>query len=131
MTKPQRKHWKIDQMTLIPISFPVPTGCYSEDCVFSIIYGDAYESLDLVASTADEANFWVTGLSMLVAARRAGQTGPKGPGEVVAANLDERQLMREKWLEECFRQADTDRYVDWYSLIKIGNFLKISRGNFR
>lgn len=48
---------------------------------------------------------------MLVAARRTGQTGQKGPAEGLAANLDERQLMREKWLEECFRQADTDRYV--------------------
>lgn len=49
---------------------------------------------------------------MLVAARRTGQPGGgPGPGGVVPANLDERQLMREKWLEECFRQADTDRYV--------------------
>jgi hypothetical protein len=65
-----------------------------------VIYGDSYDSLDLVASTADEANFWVTGISMLMASGRQ---------SVNMDNIDERQLMREKWLQECFRQADTDR----------------------
>uniref|UniRef100_A0A3Q3KMC5 Phosphoinositide phospholipase C n=1 Tax=Monopterus albus TaxID=43700 RepID=A0A3Q3KMC5_MONAL len=36
----------------------------SEDCAFSIIYGEMYESLDLVASSAEVANIWVTGLSV-------------------------------------------------------------------
>uniref|UniRef100_A0A131YWX8 Phosphoinositide phospholipase C n=1 Tax=Rhipicephalus appendiculatus TaxID=34631 RepID=A0A131YWX8_RHIAP len=72
-------------------------GCYSEDCVFSVIYGDDFESLDLVASTPDEANFWVTGLNMLIAANRSPD------------NLDERQRMREKWLQEMFEKADTER----------------------
>uniref|UniRef100_A0A3Q3KBR6 Phosphoinositide phospholipase C n=1 Tax=Monopterus albus TaxID=43700 RepID=A0A3Q3KBR6_MONAL len=30
----------------------------SEDCAFSIIYGEMYESLDLVASSAEVANIW-------------------------------------------------------------------------
>uniref|UniRef100_A0A3B4WU55 Phosphoinositide phospholipase C n=1 Tax=Seriola lalandi dorsalis TaxID=1841481 RepID=A0A3B4WU55_SERLL len=34
----------------------------SEDCAFSIIYGDVYENLDLVANSAEVANIWVTGL---------------------------------------------------------------------
>lgn len=34
----------------------------SEDCAFSIIYGDIYESLDLVANSAEVANIWVIGL---------------------------------------------------------------------
>lgn len=34
----------------------------SEDCAFSIIYGETYESLDLVATSAEVANVWVTGL---------------------------------------------------------------------
>lgn len=34
----------------------------SEDCAFSIIYGEMYESLDLVANSAEVANIWVTGL---------------------------------------------------------------------
>lgn len=72
-------------------------GCYSEDCVFSVVYGDDFESLDLVASTPDEANFWVTGLNVLIAANRSPD------------NLDERQRMREKWLQEMFEKADTER----------------------
>ncbi|XP_064476737.1 inactive phospholipase C-like protein 1 isoform X2 [Ornithodoros turicata] len=72
-------------------------GCYSEDCVFSIVYGDNFESLDLVATTPDEANFWVTGLNMLIAANRSPD------------NMDERQRMREKWLQEMFERADTER----------------------
>uniref|UniRef100_A0A8C3AEG5 Phosphoinositide phospholipase C n=1 Tax=Cyclopterus lumpus TaxID=8103 RepID=A0A8C3AEG5_CYCLU len=38
----------------------------SEDCAFSIIFGENYESLDLVANTADVANIWVTGLRYLI-----------------------------------------------------------------
>lgn len=38
----------------------------SEDCAFSIIYGENYESLDLVANSADVANIWVTGLRYLI-----------------------------------------------------------------
>ncbi|XP_029518722.1 inactive phospholipase C-like protein 2 [Oncorhynchus nerka] len=38
----------------------------SEDCAFSIIYGEAYEALDLVANSAEVANVWVTGLRYLI-----------------------------------------------------------------
>ena len=37
-----------------------------EDCVFSLIYGDTFETLNLVAYSPDEANIWVTGLRCLV-----------------------------------------------------------------
>ncbi|XP_043548869.1 inactive phospholipase C-like protein 1 isoform X1 [Chiloscyllium plagiosum] len=37
-----------------------------EDCSFSLIYGENYESLDLVASSADIANIWVTGLRYVI-----------------------------------------------------------------
>lgn len=43
---------------------------YSEDCAFSIIYNDNFESLDLIASTPDEANIWVTGLNLLINATK-------------------------------------------------------------
>ncbi|KAJ8048666.1 Inactive phospholipase C-like protein 2 [Holothuria leucospilota] len=46
------------------VSFP-------EDCCFSVIFGDNYESLDLVASSPDEANIWVTGLSYLTGSNRS------------------------------------------------------------
>lgn len=41
---------------------------HTEECAFSIIYGDDFESLDLVASTPEEANIWVTGLNALIGA---------------------------------------------------------------
>lgn len=43
---------------------------YSEDCAFSIIYNENFESLDLIASTPDEANIWVTGLNLLINATK-------------------------------------------------------------
>lgn len=43
---------------------------YSEDCAFSIIYNDNFESLDLIASSPDEANIWVTGLNALIGAKK-------------------------------------------------------------
>ena len=41
-------------------------GMYPDECAFSIIFGDDFESLDLIANTPDEANIWVTGLMCLV-----------------------------------------------------------------
>ena len=38
---------------------------YSEDCCFSLIVGPNYESIDLVATSSDEANIWITGLRLL------------------------------------------------------------------
>ncbi|KIH48447.1 hypothetical protein ANCDUO_21484 [Ancylostoma duodenale] len=35
-------------------------GDLQDECLFSVIYGDDYETLDLVASCADDANIWVT-----------------------------------------------------------------------
>ena len=37
-----------------------------EDCAFSIIYSDSFETLNLVAFSPDEANIWVTGLRCLL-----------------------------------------------------------------
>uniref|UniRef100_A0A0K0CWK4 PH domain-containing protein n=1 Tax=Angiostrongylus cantonensis TaxID=6313 RepID=A0A0K0CWK4_ANGCA len=36
-----------------------------EECLFSVIYGDDYETLDLVANCGEDANIWVTGLMAL------------------------------------------------------------------
>ena len=41
-------------------------GMYPDECAFSIIFGDDFESLDLIANTPDEANIWVTGMMCLV-----------------------------------------------------------------
>lgn len=43
---------------------------YSEDCTFSVIHGDEFESLDLIAVSPEEANIWVTGLNFLIGATK-------------------------------------------------------------
>ncbi|VDN53685.1 unnamed protein product, partial [Dracunculus medinensis] len=37
-----------------------------EECAFSIIHGDNYESLDLIAHSPEDSNIWVTGLMNLI-----------------------------------------------------------------
>ena len=39
---------------------------FQDDCAFSIIYNDCFETLNLVAYSPDEANIWVTGLRCLL-----------------------------------------------------------------
>ncbi|KAG8188386.1 hypothetical protein JTE90_019290 [Oedothorax gibbosus] len=70
---------------------------YSEDCAFSIIYNDTFESLDLIASSPDEANIWVTGLNLIINATKSPDS------------LDETQKMRVNWLNSLFDQADIDQ----------------------
>jgi len=41
-----------------------------EDCAFSILYGENFESLDLVAPSPEEANIWVSGLNALIGATK-------------------------------------------------------------
>ncbi|XP_065351230.1 inactive phospholipase C-like protein 2 isoform X1 [Cloeon dipterum] len=68
-----------------------------EDCAFSILYGDNFESLDLVAPSSEEANIWVTGLNALIGASKS----PDAIGE--------KQALREKWLEHMFNKAAADQ----------------------
>ena len=37
-----------------------------EDCAFSIIHGDDFIVLDLIAHSSDDANIWITGLRCLL-----------------------------------------------------------------
>ncbi|XP_034016211.1 inactive phospholipase C-like protein 2 [Thalassophryne amazonica] len=75
----------------------------SEDCTFSIIYGETYESLDLVANSAEVANIWVTGLRYLM------QYG-KHALDIIASSQDS---LRIGWLEQLFSSAaDLDREED-------------------
>ncbi|KAE8289209.1 Inactive phospholipase C-like protein 2 [Larimichthys crocea] len=68
----------------------------SEDCAFSIIFGENYESLDLVANTADVANIWVTGLRYLISY-----------GKHTLNMIESSQNnMRSSWLGELFDEAD-------------------------
>uniref|UniRef100_A0AAQ4PR86 Phosphoinositide phospholipase C n=1 Tax=Gasterosteus aculeatus aculeatus TaxID=481459 RepID=A0AAQ4PR86_GASAC len=67
----------------------------SEDSAFSIIFGENYESLDLVANTADVANIWVTGLRYLISY-----------GKHTLNMIESTQNnMRSSWLGELFDEA--------------------------
>lgn len=72
-------------------------GSHSTDCSFSIIYGETFEVLDLVASTPEEANIWATGLNALIGTSKSSEF-----------HFEERQHLREKWLQDMFYQADTE-----------------------
>lgn len=68
----------------------------SEDCAFSIIFGENYESLDLVANSADVANIWVTGLRYLIS------YGKHSLNMIESSQNN----MRSSWLSELFDKAD-------------------------
>ncbi|NWY59082.1 PLCL2 protein, partial [Chionis minor] len=70
----------------------------SEDCAFSIIYGENYESLDLVANSADVANIWVTGLRYLI-------SYGKHTLDMIESTQDN---MRTSWLSQMFCESDVD-----------------------
>nr|XP_023691401.1 inactive phospholipase C-like protein 2 isoform X1 [Paramormyrops kingsleyae] len=69
---------------------------FPEECAFSIIYGENYESLDLVASTADVVSTWVMGLRYLVSYGRhtVGVIEPSQPS------------LRTSWIGSVFELAD-------------------------
>ena len=70
----------------------------SEDCAFSIIYGENYESLDLVANSADVANIWVTGLRYLI-------SYGKHTLDMIESSQNN---LRTSWLSELFEEADVN-----------------------
>ncbi|XP_028674029.2 inactive phospholipase C-like protein 2 [Erpetoichthys calabaricus] len=70
----------------------------SEDCAFSVIYGENYESLDLVANSADVANIWVTGLRYLV-------SYGKHTLDMIESSQNN---MRTSWLCDLFAEADVN-----------------------
>ncbi|XP_031422621.1 inactive phospholipase C-like protein 2 [Clupea harengus] len=69
---------------------------FPDECAFSIIYGENYESLDLVASTPDVVSTWVMGLRYLVS---------YGRHTVDAAEASQPSL-RTSWIGSVFELAD-------------------------
>ncbi|KAG8432666.1 hypothetical protein GDO86_017055 [Hymenochirus boettgeri] len=69
-----------------------------EDCAFSIILGENYESLDLVANSPDVANIWVSGLRYLV-------SHSKQPFDLVDGGQNTPRIA---WLNSVFEAADVD-----------------------
>ncbi|CAJ0580631.1 unnamed protein product, partial [Mesorhabditis spiculigera] len=82
-----------------------------EECAFSIIYGEDFATLDLVATSADHANIWVTGLIALTQARHTDKPSS-------ASNM---ATLRERWLESLFDEADVDKKgkVDHEDLVQL------------
>ncbi|XP_072198258.1 inactive phospholipase C-like protein 1 [Excalfactoria chinensis] len=70
----------------------------SEDCALSVIHGENYESLDLVANSADVANIWVSGLRYLV-------SRSKQPLDLMESSHN---TPRFAWLKTVFEAADVD-----------------------
>uniref|UniRef100_A0A8D0KM13 Phosphoinositide phospholipase C n=1 Tax=Salvator merianae TaxID=96440 RepID=A0A8D0KM13_SALMN len=70
----------------------------SEDCAFSIIHGENYDSLDLVANSADVANIWVSGLRYLVSRSK----------QCLDLIEGSHNTPRFAWLRSVFEAADVD-----------------------
>uniref|UniRef100_A0A1A7XCD9 Phosphoinositide phospholipase C n=1 Tax=Iconisemion striatum TaxID=60296 RepID=A0A1A7XCD9_9TELE len=91
----------------------------AEEAAFSIIHGDDYQSLDLIALSADVANIWVTGLRYLLAHPSiiggvgggvGGVGGGPGDGGGVTVEGSLGNKMRMEWLAAEFSQVDEDGY---------------------
>ncbi|KAJ4932457.1 hypothetical protein JOQ06_010879, partial [Pogonophryne albipinna] len=84
---------------------------FPDECAFSIIYGDNYESLDLVASTADVASTWVMGLRYLVSYGRhtVNMVEPSQPS------------LRTSWIGSVFELADMEKegHIDLFRATQI------------
>ncbi|OCT74144.1 inactive phospholipase C-like protein 2 isoform X1 [Xenopus laevis] len=85
----------------------------SEDSAFSIIYGENYESLDLVANSADVANVWVTGLRYLI-------SYGKHTLDMIESFQDN---MRISWLSQMFWDLDEEN-TGHIPLCKAVHFIK-------
>ncbi|NP_001191617.1 phospholipase C [Aplysia californica] len=72
-------------------------GVYPDECAFSIIFGEEFEAMDLIASTPDEANIWTTGLTCLLNANSRSSNSSSSIGDM--------QRMRDSWLLELFQSA--------------------------
>ncbi|XP_041118250.1 inactive phospholipase C-like protein 1 [Polyodon spathula] len=70
-----------------------------EEAAFSIVHGEGYESLDLVAITADVANIWVTGLRYLLSHQN------QNPEELEGGPANS---IRAAWLSAEFCRSDED-----------------------
>ncbi|XP_078126634.1 inactive phospholipase C-like protein 2 [Sander vitreus] len=84
---------------------------FPDECAFSIIYGDNYESLDLVASTADVVSTWVMGLRYLVSYGRhtVDMVEPSQPS------------LRTSWIGSVFELADMEKegHIDLFRATQI------------
>ncbi|XP_070532655.1 inactive phospholipase C-like protein 2 isoform X2 [Ptychodera flava] len=119
--KPNKAKISIDQIKEVRVGKNTETlrnkeiaGEFSEECAFSIIYGDNYDSLDLVANTPDEANIWTTGLTCLI----GGNIGSKASDSLESKQEHD---MRDRWLKQVFGEADNEStgQLDEFEVIRL------------
>ncbi|KJH46940.1 Phosphoinositide-specific phospholipase C, efhand-like protein [Dictyocaulus viviparus] len=69
-----------------------------EECLFSIVYGNEYDTLNLLANSGEDANIWVTGLMALTSTKYDCR-----PSSTAWSTI------RERWLGTVFDDEDPDR----------------------
>uniref|UniRef100_A0AC34Q2Q5 Phosphoinositide phospholipase C n=1 Tax=Panagrolaimus sp. JU765 TaxID=591449 RepID=A0AC34Q2Q5_9BILA len=81
-----------------------------EECAFSVIYGDDYACLDLIALSPEDANIWVTGLMALT----SGEKLDNQPSGSMAT-------LRERWLASVFDETDVEKkgYISEKSAVRL------------
>lgn len=102
----------------------------AEDCAFSIIWGEEYQCLDLIANTPDEANIWVTGLVALTSGNcklnicnAVQKLSCKAIIFSVPQDVNSSQLststLRDKWLEDTYDDQMKDTLADEIAICKL------------
>ena len=81
-----------------------------DECAFSVIYGDDYMCLDLIALSPDDANIWVTGLMALTSGIKIDDQ-PSGS----------MATLRERWLASVFSETDSENkgYISEKSTVRL------------
>ncbi|XP_051937703.1 inactive phospholipase C-like protein 1 [Hippocampus zosterae] len=103
----------------------------AEEAAFSVIHGEDYQSLDLVALSADVANIWVTGLRYLLAHPSivgGGLAGGSGLGEAATMEGSLGSKMRSEWLVTEFARVDEDGYGIVSEDVAVTTIIKLCPG---
>ncbi|XP_059356165.1 inactive phospholipase C-like protein 1 isoform X1 [Carassius carassius] len=100
-----------------------PSDHLGEEAAFSIIHGDEYQSLDLVALSADVANIWVTGLRYLLSHPGSIGGGNGGVGEGSTGSK-----MRQNWLATEFALVDEDGHGIVFEDTAVATICKLCPG---
>uniref|UniRef100_G3P2U7 Phosphoinositide phospholipase C n=1 Tax=Gasterosteus aculeatus aculeatus TaxID=481459 RepID=G3P2U7_GASAC len=105
----------------------------AEEAAFSVIHGEDYQSLDLVALSADVANIWVTGLRYLLAHPSVIGAGGRDGGLCegaggLAVDGSPGGKMRSEWLAAEFAQVDEDGYGIVSEDVAVGTICKLCPG---
>lgn len=94
---------------------------YQEENALTILYGNSYTPLDLVAKSPDEANIWIAGLNYLISNRDADSTSARRAQLTIAilrtnANMPSRSLSCRGWgRPQQWTKEDSARQISFFS----------------